>query len=402
MSQRTRRLYRDDPYLLEFEANVVARREVQGKPAVVLDETAFYAESGGQPWDTGTLDAVQVVAVLEQGDEIVHLLSVPLSADRVRGRVDGDRRRDHRQQHHGQHLLSRAFVELHSARTTSFHLGSEVSTIDLDRLVGDEQIAAAVARTNEVVWSARPVRVRTVTRAEAEGLGVTAPEDAGDAVRLVEAEGFDLQPCGGTHPRSTAEVGCVAVLGHERYKGGCRVRFVCGHRALAAFRGAQRTLEAAAAQLSVPAASVPEAVTRIGDQLAAARRQTTGLQEQVAGLEAKQLYRDARAATVAAATPVVVARLDGRPPEALQTLARALIAEGPCVALVGGTGDKAYLVFAQSPGLGRDIPGLLKASLALLGGRGGGKGDVAQGAGDQLDRLDEALQLAATAAGTAP
>ena len=220
MSQRTRRLYRDDPYLLEFEANVVARREVQGKPAVVLDETAFYAESGGQPWDTGTLDAVQVVAVLEQGDEIVHVLSAPLSADRVRGRVDGDRRRDHRQQHHGQHLLSRAFVELHSARTTSFHLGSEVSTIDLDRLVGDEQIAAAVARTNEVVWAARPVRVRTVTRAEAEGLGVTAPEDAGDAVRLVEAEGFDLQPCGGTHPRSTAEVGCVAVVGHERYKGG--------------------------------------------------------------------------------------------------------------------------------------------------------------------------------------
>ena len=143
-------------------------------------------------------------------------------------------------------------------------------------------------------------------------------------------------------------------------------------------------------------------MTRIGDQLAAARRLTTGLQEQVARLEAKQLYRDARAATDTAATPVVVARLDGRPPEALQTLARALVAEGPCVALVGGAGDKAYLVFAQSPGLGRDIPGLLKASLALLGGRGGGKGDVAQGAGDQLDRLDEALQLAATAAGTAP
>lgn len=400
MSQGTRRLYRDDPYLLEFDATVVERREVQGKPAVVLDQTAFYAESGGQPWDAGTLDDVPVVAVLEAGRDVVHLLGGPLAGDHVHGRVDGERRRDHRQQHHGQHLLSRAFLELHSARTTSFHLGSEVSTIDLDRLVGDEQVAAAVRRTNEVVWEARSVRVRTVTRAEALRLGVAAPEDAGDAVRLVEAEGFDLQPCGGTHPRSTAEVGCVAVVGQERYKGGIRVRFVCGHRALAAFRDAQRTLDETAAQLSVPPATVPEAVARLAEQLAAARRLAAGLQEQAARLEAKQLYREARA-TSPDSPPVIVARLDGRSPEDLQVVARALVAEGPCVALVGSAGEKAYLVFAQSPGLGRDVPALLKASVAIVGGRGGGKGDVAQGGGDRVDRLDEALRTAAAAAGRA-
>ena len=401
LTLRTRRLYQDDPYLLEFDAAVVERLDVQGKASVVLDETAFYAESGGQPFDTGTLDGIPVVAVLEMAGDIVHHRGGPLTGERVHGRVDGERRRDHRQQHHGQHLLSRAFVELHEARTTSFHLGSEVSTIDLDRLVGEERIAAAERRTNEIVWEARPVRVRTVTRAEADRLGVIAPDDAGDAVRLVEAEGFDLQPCGGTHPRSTAEVGCVAVVGHERYKGGSRVRFVCGHRALAAFSATQRTLDEAAAHLSVPPASVPEAIRRLSDQVAAARRLTAGVQEQAARHEAKQLYKDAHA-TSKGSPPIIVARFDGRTPEDLQVLARALVLEGPCVALVGSGGEKAHLVFAQSPGLGRDIPGLLKASVAILGGRGGGRGDLAQGGGDQVDRLDEALALARSAAGKAP
>ena len=146
---------------------------------------------------------------------------------------------------------------------------------------------------------------------------------------------------------------------------------------------------------------MPEAVRRLSDQLAAARRLTTGAQEQAARLEAKLLYQDARATTDASA-PVIVARLDGRTPEDLQVLARALVLAGPCVALVGSAGEKAHLVFAQSAGLGRDIPGLLKASLAILGGRGGGKGDLAQGAGDRVDRLDEALRLAAAAADKAP
>ena len=401
MSLGTRRLFRDDPYLLEFDAAVLRRLEHEGQPAVVLDQTAFYAESGGQPWDTGTLDGIPVVAVVERGADVLHVLGGPLSNERVHGCVNGERRRDHRQQHHGQHLLSRAFVELHAARTVSFHLGSEVSTIDLDRLVGEVQIKAAERRTNEIVWEARPVRVRTVTRAEADRLGVSAPEGAGDAVRLVEAEGFDLQPCGGTHPRSTAEVGCVLVVSHERYKGGSRVRFLCGHRALAAFHEAQTALDQAAAHLSVPPASVPDAVRRLSDQVGDSRRLATALQDQAARLEARMLYRDALA-TGDGRPPVIVARLDGRAPSELQVLARALVLEGPCVALLGSAAEKAHLVFAQSPGRGRDIPGLLKEALAIVSGRGGGKGDVAQGGGDRVDRLDEALQRAATGAARTP
>src|SRR6185295_6541859 len=125
------------PYLIDFDARVVGRREHEGRPAVVLDRTAFYAESGGQPWDLGTLGTASVLAVVDAGDAILHVLDTPLEeGTAVHGRVDAERRRDHRQQHHGQHLLSRAFVDVAQARTLSFHLGAEVSSIDLDREVG--------------------------------------------------------------------------------------------------------------------------------------------------------------------------------------------------------------------------------------------------------------------------
>ena len=316
----------------------------------------------------------------------------PLASDRVRGLVDGERRQDHRQQHHGQHLLSRALLDLFGARTVSFHLGSEVTTVDLDRAIDEAQAAGAERRTNEVIQEARPVRVRTVTRAEAVALGSEPPSDAGDAVRIVEAEGFDLQPCGGTHPRTTAEVGCLVVTGLERYKGGSRVRFLCGGRALRAFHAQERLASQLAALLSAAPSAQPEAVQRLLDQGLADRRGHEVLLERALRMEAQVLL--AQAAAEGGSPTIVVARLDDRSPDELQGLALALVAAGPCVALLGAASTKAHLVFAQAPGLGLDLPALLKESVALLGGRGGGRGDLARGGGDRVELLDEALARA--------
>ncbi len=389
----TRRLYRDDPYLVDFDARVVNRRDHEGRPAVVLDQTAFYAESGGQPWDTGTLGGVPVIAVLEAGDDVLHVLAGPLSADAVHGQVDGARRRDHRQQHHGQHLLSRAFVEVATAKTVSFHLGSDVSSIDLDREVGEAERISAETRANEVVWAGRPVRVRTVSRAEAMALGLAPPGEAGDAVRLVEAEGFDLQPCGGTHPHTTSEVGVVAIVGDERYKGGSRVRFLCGHRVLSALRAGGAVLERLGALFSSPSEQLLEAAQRTKDQLAAAERRGRDLLERALEGEARRLL-----ASVSSDPLVIIAAYDGWPADDLRSLAQSLVRMAPCVALLGSRADKAALVFAQSDGLPHDVPALLREALAIVGGRGGGKGNLAQGAGDNVRALDEALAAAATRA----
>jgi alanyl-tRNA synthetase len=396
----TDRLYREDPYLLEFDARVVARREHEGRPAVVLDRTAFYAESGGQPWDTGALGDARVVAVLEDGPDVLHVLDRPLAGERVHGVVDAERRRDHVQQHHGQHLLSKAFVEVAQAETIAFHLGSEITTIDLDRLVGDEQARAAERRANEVAWEARPVRVSMLTAAEARAQGLDPPEGKEADVRVVEAEGFDRQPCGGTHPRTTAEVGAIVVTALERYKGGTRVSFVCGHRALAAVARRLGVLDRLVSTLSAPLDDLVAVAQKARDELVESERRARGLLARALEGEARRLLAEARGdgpAPTAAAPSLVVATFDAWPPSDLRVLATRLVALAPCVALLASRADKAHLVFAQSDGLPHDVPSLLGAAVDHLGGKGGGRGNVAQGGGERLDLLDEALARAAEA-----
>jgi alanyl-tRNA synthetase len=393
----TDRLFSGDPDLLDFDAAVVESTEHEGRPAVVLDRTAFYPESGGQPWDTGTLGEAHVLAVVERNREILHVLDHPLAEGPVHGRVDAERRRDHVQQHHGQHLLSKAFVEAARAETVAFHLGAEATTIDLDRPVTAEQARAAERRANEIVWEARPVRVSMLAPEEARAQGLQPPDGVA-AVRVVDAGGYDRQPCGGTHPRSTAAVGVVLVTGLERYKSGTRVSFVCGHRALAllARRGAAfaRLVET----LSAPVEDLPAAAQKLKDDLAEAERLARGLLSRALDGDARLLLDEARGrASDPGATPLVVAAFDGWPPADLRALATRIVETAPSVALLGSRTDKAHLVFAQSEGLPHDVPALLKAAVESIGGRGGGHGNVAQGGGDRLDRLDDALAAAAAA-----
>jgi alanyl-tRNA synthetase len=393
----TELLYRDDPDLLEFEARVIARLTHDGRPAVVLDRTAFYPEGGGQPWDTGTLDGVSVVAVVKRPDAVVHVLEQPLEAERVRGRVDAARRRDHRQQHHGQHLLSRAFEETAGANTVSFHLGTQVSTIDLDRPVSLAEVQTAEDRTNQIVWQGRPVRVRTVSRAEAVALGVEPPADAGDSVRLVEAEGFDLQPCGGTHPRNTADVGVVLAFEHEPYKGGTRVRFVCGQRAVEAARRRTQVLGRLGALLSSPVDELDGAATRLVEERAEAARREKDLTNRLLTVEAQRLIGLSSPAATGpvAGVALVTAVYDGWTPADIRSLAQRVIALTPSVALLASRSEKAHLVFAQSDGLGHDLSALLQEALRALGGRGGGRGNLVQGGSDRVEGVDAALTAAA-------
>jgi alanyl-tRNA synthetase len=390
VSAGTLLLFRDDPYLLEFDAVITARREHEGRPAVILDRTAFYAESGGQPWDTGTLGPSRVLAVIKSGGDVLHVLDTWPDQERVHGRVDADRRHDHRQQHHGQHLLSRAFVEVASAETVSFHLGAQTCSIDLDRLVADDAVAAAERRANEVVWEARPVRVRTLSREQARAEGLDVPPEAEEAVRIVEAEAFDRQPCGGTHPRSTAEVGLVLVLGHERYKGGTRVHFACGFRALGQARAHREALEQAGAALSAAPAAVPEAAPRLKAQLTKAEARGDELLTRAIEGEAHRLL----AARPSIYEPVV-AVYQGWPTADLRALAQQLVRLQPCVALLGSVAEKAHAVFAQSDGLPHDVGALLQEAMRAIGGRGGGRGNLAQGGSDRAEGLPAALEAAA-------
>src|SRR5712671_19266 len=382
----TERLYLSDPYLVSFTARVVAVPDQGGRPAVLLDRTAFYPEGGGQPADRGTLGGAQVVDVQESGGDVLHLLDRQLApGTEVDGRVDWTRRLDHMQQHHGQHLLSAAFERVHGAPTRSFHLGERTCTIDLDCSISkldDAALRAAEAAANESVWRNLPVVARDFLGEERTRLPLRKEPVKGDRVVLVE--GVDASPCGGTHPSRTGEVGAVAVLGAQKWGSGkARVEFACGGRVVKLVAEQGRWLSGAAEALKCAARDLPEAARRAGVDAIARRKTAEALEKDLARLQAAEL--------LAKGSPVV-ARVERA------SLARAIaaaVAERGAVALIAAVEDgRAHLCFARPRGAaGPGMNELLKGSLEVLGGKGGGSPDFAQGSGDPA-RLDEALAVA--------
>jgi alanyl-tRNA synthetase len=400
----TQRLYLDDPELLRFDAQVTALRTLGGRPAAVLDRTAFYPEGGGQPADRGVLGEVAVLDVQEVDGEIQHVLAGELAPGPVQGEVDAGRRRDHVQQHHGQHLLSAAFEVTAGAHTVSFHLGAETCTIDLDlplARLGPEALRAAEARANDLVFRDLPVTARELSPEELASLPLRKEPVKGSRVVMVGDPGAgelaDATPCGGTHPRRTGTVGAIAVLRAQKWGSGTRVEFVCGGRVLGALAEANRRLADASAALRCAPAEVPGVVARLAEDSAAQRKDLDRLLLALADVEAARL---AAAEPVGPVKKVLVPPGPGAAAFA-RAVALALAARGR-LALLGATEDgRAYLAFARPRGEGPHLGELLRAAAAILGGKGGGAPDIAQGSGPEMARLEEALAGAVRAVGPA-
>src|SRR6266542_102353 len=279
------RLYYDDPYLREFDATVTAVEWRDNRAMVALDRTAFYPTSGGQPFDVGTLGSLRVIDVVdENGGAIAHVVEngAPQVGDRVHGTVDWARRFDHMQQHTGQHLLSAACEHLFHVATRSFHLGAAASTIDVAREMTAQEIAAAETEANRVVWDDRPVAIRYATAEEAAGLKLRKEPARGGTLRLIDVEAFDLSACGGTHVSRTGAIGIIAVASWERFKGGQRIEFVCGGRALGRWRSLRDTIAASVRLLSVLPDEVSGAIERLQEEVKEQKRTLTVFQSDLA------------------------------------------------------------------------------------------------------------------------
>jgi alanyl-tRNA synthetase len=408
----TERLYYTDSRLVEFDARVTSvTQTADGRAFVTLDRTAFYPTGGGQPSDTGQLGAARVVECAEaEGAGVVHFLegdAPPVGAP-VRGRVDWPRRLDHIQQHTGQHILSQAFVELFGAQTRSFRMLADSSEIDLDLPdPSDELIERAVGRANEIVWDDRPVRVHQVTPEEAARMPLRKDSARAGELRVVEIEGFDYSPCGGTHAQRTGEVGLVAARHWERAKGLTRLTFVAGGRALEDYRRANRTARAAAALFSVARDEAAAAAARLQEEHKQLLRRARALEEVAARAEARELAEEAAGVTgeglgrgvpsQAGVSLTVVARVfEGRDAEGLRRLAVALAARPATVALLGSRdAGAARLVFARSVDAPGDMNALMREACRALEGRGGGRSDLAQGGGPRADKVAEVVEAAA-------
>jgi alanyl-tRNA synthetase len=394
----TERLYYADSHLIEFEALVTDTSErVSGWTSVTLDRTAFYPTGGGQPSDTGTLNGVRVVECIDDPNGIWHVIQgrAPQVGTLVKGRVDWSRRLDHIQQHTGQHILSQAFVTLFKAHTRSFRVLEHSCEIDIDLSnPTNELIERAVELANNVIWEDRKITIREVTSEEASELPLRKDPAREGELRLIDIEGFDLTPCGGTHAYRTGEVGIVAVRSWERAKGLTRIEFVAGTRALADYRKANKSARDVATLFSTGRDDAPQLAAHMVEENKELARRVRILEEMAAVAEATTLLAEAEKTPTG--VRLVVKRFEGRDAESLKKLAHALIANSLTTVLLSSRDDDtARLVFARSADAPGDMNALIREACVTLEGRGGGRPDLAQGGGKNLSKLDEAIAQAA-------
>ena len=372
---KTERLYYNDPYLLEFDAKIIEARAVGDRLGLVLDKTAFYPTSGGQPNDLGMIDDVPLVDCLEDeaSGNIIHVIEGSVTGPSVHARIDPARRADHMQQHSGQHVLSQAFVELFNWPTVSFHLGAVSCTIDLPAdSVSREQAEAAEDLANRIVRENRSVAIRYIAPENISEAGLRKPTDRSGDIRVIDIAGYDRSACGGTHVRTTGEIGPILITGIDRAKKQARVEFISGGRVLKYARQANRTLESISQTISAAPFETASAVRALWDEHQRTRKRIEDFESELLDYEAAQFP---------VSNGVAMATFKNRGIEKLKMLAVKICARPGTVVLLADEGDQLRVVFARSADVAIDVAALLKKTLERFGGRGGGRPNLAQGGG---------------------
>ncbi len=371
----TRRLYWDDALALGFRARVAAHSRWGERDAVVLEATAFYPEAGGQLADHGLLAGRPVVDVgLDDAGVIHHVLEGerPAVGDEVDGEVDRARRRLHMALHTGQHLLSRALVEVARADTVSARLGEHGCTVDVDvATLGERALAEAEALVHAVIDDDVAVRAFFPTPEELARLPLRREPKVDADVRVIDIGGFDLSPCGGTHCTRSGQVGVVRVTGSERYKGKQRIFFDAGQRARVVTAGHDDALRALAVSFAVAAGDVPAAVERLRGEVKAASATARALKERLA---------EALAAGLSGERVVMTFDEAGFDVELLRAVAKRVVARDGAVALLAARVPGGVdVVVSRGAGSTFDCGAFVKRVAAASGGRGGGRPQHAEG-----------------------
>ncbi len=369
----TERLYYHDSYLRQFDAQVLSLSDDGLR--VVLDRTAFYPTSGGQPHDLGVIAGIPVVDVIDQEDGIEHVLATPLSASQVTAEIDWPRRFLHMQQHTAQHLLSAVMQEEFNLETVSFHLGTEESTVDVEPAqIAPESLRAIETRANERIWSNLATSISFEDAATAQGLRKQSAREG--ILRIVTIDGLDRSACGGTHVARTGEIGFLRLGKTEKIRKALRLYFYAGTRALAWSHRQADDAKAELAQLREKAADAAKQTQRVTFELATLRgaQRAASLAPNAQG---HRLWIES------------VNELN----EATRQEANAFLASGGTAVLLHDPNTGATLL-ASSESSGLDCGQVFKQAVAESGGKGGGSARQAQGnLGPQanLDALTQRL-----------
>ena len=391
----THKVYLENQYLREFSSTVRQIVEAGERTGVILTQTLFYPSSGGQPHDTGTLNDIPVLDVYQDASQqVVHLLAEPLAGNRVEGRINWARRFDHMQQHTGQHLLSQAFMRAGNAETTSFHMGDDSATLDLDQAgISLETITAVEDLANQIIYENRPVIGRIIEKNELDQYPVRKPPAVDDNIRIVEIKDFDYAPCGGTHCANTGEIGIVKIRRFESYKGGTRIHFLCGLRALKDYQEKSNIIRKIGAYLSAGETDLYKNIKKSRDELKSLRRKNSNLNKRYLHYEAQAVFSERKEIGT---VNIIVKKFEDRYPKELKILAQNILEISPDTVVLFGakTQGKATLFFLRSEEVAGDMGKIMQDVCAVIDGHGGGRPQQAQGGGPATDKLDRALQNA--------
>ncbi len=394
----TKRLYYQDSYLKEFKAKVLKKIKRDNQPAVILDETAFYPTSGGQPYDKGFIQGIPVIEVVEEDEEIIHILKEELKEEinsEVLGKIDWKIRFDHMQQHLGQHILSGALMEMWGSETVSFHLGEEVCTLDIaKRKISEEEVKEAEECTNEIIFKNRPVKCYFVEgEEELKRLNLRKMPEKTGKIRIIEVEDFDLSACGGTHCRATGEVGLIKITKWEKRGEKTRLEFICGRRAWKDYFWKNELIKNISNQLTIKDSELGEAFDRMLEERKKIGKELKDYKEKLQEYEAKRLIdesslRDSR-------IKIINKVFEEENFQEVRKLIQKIInLDESVVVLFGVKKEGAKILFACSKALKYDMNGLTREAAKFIEGQGGGAPNFAQAGGKRAEGIEEALNYA--------
>ncbi len=393
-----KRLEQTDGYLKEFTSTVTEVREQKGQPIVALAESAFYPTSGGQSFDTGTLNGVRVLDTFkeEKSDDVVwhkvenNALQV---GDTVQGIIDWKRRYKHMQRHSAEHMLAQAFIRVNpDFQTQAVNLSQVNCTIDLAGEPKESDLETAERIVNEAAYQNMPIKAFEVDEADIGNYPLRRAPKVSGKIRVVQVGDYDYSACGGTHLRSSAEALPIKIMGSEKIKGGLtRIYFMAGFEALMDYGLKHQISMSVAQSFSSSVEKIPERVAQLRDELKATKGQLTTLQETVAKAKAEELLQNAQMTDKGR---IITCELGQEESSLLVPLSKLLGAHDDVVALLGSSSEKASLLFIRGKNVSVEMNKLLSEVLYLIQGKGGGSSERAQGNGADTTGVTQALEYA--------
>jgi len=385
----TEKLFLNDSYINEFKANIVEIVKVKENYGIVLDKTYFYPENGGQPSDLGTIDSVEVIDVYYFNDKIIHLISEEIEKKEVVCKLNFERRFDLMQQHLGQHILSRCLEIKHEANTVGFHIGDDYVTIDIDKKLNNFEIDEIEKFSNEMVFKNLKVNILYPTEEELKALPLRKQPSVSENIRIVEIDKFDYSPCGGTHPKTTSEVGLIKIKKIKNHKNGLRIEFVCGRWALNDYRYKNEYINEISDMFAIKDIQVKERVMLLNNELIESKKKIDILKDELLEYEMKNIENDF---ILKNNIKIIGKYIDDKSIKDLRAIGNAIIQkDNYLICLISNENNKANMVIGKSKNLKVDSKEMFNKYIALLNGKGGGSPFLLQGSGDNIIEVENII-----------